>query len=305
MYRLPKRLVQALLSDLYGVELSLGCISKAEKRTSEVLAEPVASAHEHVKQAAVVHADETGWKERGQKAWLWLAATTTVAVFLIQPRRTMQMAKHLLGSAFAGWLITDRFGSYGFVDALRRQLCWAHLLRDIEAFRLYGRGGKQLATQLQRPARTLIGMHHRVRDGTLSRRAFRHKARPLRREILYHLRRGAGWRNRSIAGVCSQILKLEDALFSFVDHEGIEPTNNHAERLARHPVLWRKSSFGTDSETGSRFVERILTVVATLRLQHRNVLDYVTDACRASLHHQSPPSLLPTPLHSLHVSQAA
>jgi transposase len=298
-YRLSKRLIQSLLSDFMGVNIALGSISKLEQRTSEAIAQPVEEAHEYVKNAPVVNADETSWRERMKKAWLWVAATPLVAVFLIQSRRATECAKQLLGEGFAGILVTDRLASYNFIEGLRRQACWSHLLRDIEAFRAYGKSGALLADQLQRPARTLIHWHHRIRDGTMTRAVFVKKAKLLRKKILAALCRGRGYARSEIAGVCKEILKLRDALFTFVDHEGVPPTNNHAEQLVRHGVIWRKVSLGTDSPNGSRYVERMLSVVMTLRLQGRNVLDYVTAACEAQLLGRQPPSLLPRPQASV------
>ena len=293
MYRLSKRVVVELMSDMFGVTMALGSVSKLEQRTAKAIAQPAAEAHEYVKNAPVVNADETSWRERMKKAWLWVAATPLVAVFLIQSRRAKDCAKELLGEAFAGFLVTDRLGSYNFVNALRRQVCWSHLLRDVEAFRAYGRSGALLADELQEPARALIHLNNRVRDGTLSRAAFVKKAKRHRKKILAALRRGRSYVRSEISGVCKEILKLEGALFTFVDHEGVPPTNNHAEQLVRHCVIWRKLSFGTDSPNGSRYVESMLTVVMTLRLQKRNVLEYVTEACEAQLWDRQPPSLLP------------
>jgi transposase len=301
VYRMSKRSIQGFMSDVCGVKLSLGAVSKLEKRTAEAVAQPVAEAHEHVRNAPVVHADETGWRENKSKAWLWLAATATVAVFLIHARRAKEVARELLGAAFAGVLVTDRFGSYNFVAKAKRQVCWAHLLRDVEAFRAFGRRGVLLATEIQTSARTLIRYYHRVRDGTMTRDEFRRKAKRYRKRILSALRRGRGYARSEISGVCKEIYKLRVALFTFVDHEGVEPTNNHAEQLLRHAVIWRKISFGTDSPNGSRFVERMLTVVMSLRLQKRNVLDYVTEACEAALCGRQSPSLLP----SAHAAQLA
>lgn len=292
VYRLSKRKTCELLKDICGVELSLGSIAKLERKTSTVLAQPIEEAHHYVQSQPVVHADETSWKEGGRKAWLWLMATATVAIFLIRPTRSKKVAEELLGR-FTGILVSDRYGGYSMVEAKKRQLCWAHLLRNIEAFRAWGLGSKRLATQLQRPMRSILKLYARVRDGTLPRCELEKQAEPLRLEILYHLRRGQNWRINKISGVCRKILTLEHALFTFLNHQHVEPTNNHAERLLRHPVLWRKSSFGTDSSNGSRFVERILTTVMTLRLQNRNALKYLTKACTAALHGAPLPSLLP------------
>lgn len=127
----------------------------------------------------------------------------------------------------------------------------------------------------------------------LSRASFREQASVLEREILYHLRRGKHWRVPAVAGTCRTILELEAALFTFVHQEGVSPPNNLAERILRHAVVWRKISAGTNSARGSRFVERILSAVTTLRLQGRNVLDYLTEVCTAALYGTQPPSLLP------------
>ena len=139
----------------------------------------------------------------------------------------------------------------------------------------------------------MFHLWHQVRDGTLSRARFRLQMMSIERAVIAHLRACAGLPIAKVAGRAREILALEPALWTFVARQGIEPTNNHAERLIRHGVLWRKTSFGTNSEAGSRFVERILTVVATLRLQKRNVLDYVEHACRTALLSQCPASLLP------------
>ena len=145
---------------------------------------------------------------------------------------------------------------------------------------------------------------HRVRDGTLSRAQFQTAMRPRRRRVEQWLRRGAACGHRKTAATCRDILGLAPALWTFVDVPGVEPTNNAAERALRPAVLWRKGCFGTHSTQGSRFVERMLTVAATLRQQHRNVVDYVTHACVAALHGDSAPSLLPLPTLAIKLARA-
>ena len=136
-------------------------------------------------------------------------------------------------------------------------------------------------------------MWHRVRDGTMTRAAFQKRMKALREHVVRWLHEGSACPVPKVAGRCREILELESALWTFVRIDGVEPTNNAGERRVRHGVMWRKTSFGTDSPNGSRFVERILTVVMTLRSQGRNVLDYVTTACEAALQGTMPPSLLP------------
>lgn len=217
--------------------------------------------------------------------------TAFLAVFLVRPRRDLASAQALLGANFAGVLGCDRYGAYRRVQ--RRQLCWAHLDRDWQA--LIDRGGtsKRVGRQLAHLTDKLFHLWHRVRDGTLHRVLFQLDMQPIRRAVADCLRHGARCAHPRTAGTCADILAQEDALWTFVDVPGVEPTNNAAERVLRQAVLWRKKSFGTRGNKGSRFVERLLTVVASCRLQGRNVLDYLTTACVAALTPQPAPSLLP------------
>jgi transposase len=295
-YRMSKRTIEEMLEDFFGVEISLGSIANLEQATSDALVEPVAEVAQEIKQSPVVHADETGWYQRSKRAWLWVVATTQLACFLVSYSRGAKIAKQLLGEAFKGFLVSDRWAAYEWVDVRRRQLCWAHLIRQFIGFQDYGGKAKRLGRALELRATKMFRMWHQVRDGTLSRARFRLHMLPIKRAVLAHLRACARLPVGKVAGRAREILALEPALWTFITQRGIEPTNNHAERLVRHGVLWRKSSFGTDSEAGSRFVERILTTVATLRLQNRNVLDYLEQACRAALIGQRPASLLPAPV---------
>ena len=291
-FRLPKRAVQEMCADVFDVDVALGSVCNAEQRVSESIAAPVAEAHEAIQRAPVVHADETGWREAKQKAWLWVVTTATVAVFLIRRRRNTDVARELLGAFFPGRLITDRWAAYDFVNYLRRQLCWAHLKRDFKSFLDHGSEAKRIGLALEDARHRLFGQWYRARDGTIARSTLRTKARPIQREILDLLREGIRCPSKKVAGMCREILDAQHSLFLFIAQEGIEPTNNHAEQIIRQAVIWRKICFGTDSPVGSRFVERMLTVVQTLRLQRRCVLDYLTAACEARLHGQSPPSLI-------------
>ena len=292
-YRLSKRQIQDLLSDLLGIGISLGSIITVEQSVSQALAEPVTEAQRFVREPAVVHSDETSWKQGLQRAWLWVAVTSWVTVFLIRLSRGAVVAKELLGEGFAGYLVSDRWSGYTWVELRRRQVCWAHLKRDFQkiadAQGDLARIGQSLLDQTQR----LFKLWHRVRDGTLKRSSFATYASAIRGEIRALLEQGMVCADAKIAGMCQKILSVEPAMWTFVRVVGVEPTNNDGERSLRHAVLWRKGSYGTQSEAGSRFVERILTVVMTLRQQHRNVLEYLTATCQSALRHESPPSLLP------------
>ena len=294
-YRLSKRTSVELFADLFGVTLSLGSLSRLEEATSRALARPVAEAQQFVRTQANVFVDETGWREGNDppKAWLWTAATSRVTVFVVARSRAAAVAQELVGRGFRGILHSDRWSAYNWLPDRLRQLCWAHLKRDFQAISERGGESARLGKRLVESTDQMFRWWHRVRDGTMAHWVFRIKMTEVRREVGALLRRGVACAEAETAGTCADILKRERALWSFVEREGVEPTNNWAELALRFAVVWRKGSFGTQGPFGSKFVARMLTVRATLRQQHRNVLEYLTEACRAALHSSPAPSLLP------------
>ena len=292
VYHLSRRTTVGLLADLFGVELALGTVSACEQAVSEAVAEPVAEAHRYVQQQDVVHVDETGWREGRQRAWLWVMVSALVTVFLVHARRSTAAARVLIGECSA-ILVSDRWSAYKHWPIEQRQLCWAHLLREFTAFTERGGAAARLGRALLKDADTMFARWRRVRDGTLSRPRFWREMRPLRRRVERRLRRGTQGVDGKTAATCRDLGQLATALWTFIDVPGVEPTNNAAERALRPAVLWRKGCFGTHSSAGSRFAERMLTVATTLKQQGRNVVDYVAQACVASLQGQPPPSLLP------------
>jgi transposase len=292
-YRLSKRTTQQMMDEVFGVPMRVGTISQLEQATTAAVAAPVEEAHTYVHEQAVAHLDETSWRQGGKRAWLWVAVTSWVTVFVVRMSRGGHVARALLGEQFAGILVTDRYSAYHWYPVRWRQVCWAHLLRDFEAMR--GRGGcsETIGDALLAQAHQMFAWWHRVREGTLQRSSFRSYMSPLRREVERLLEAGSRCGVPKTAGTCRDILTRREALWTFVQVEGVEPTNNTAERAIRPGVLWRKGSFGTQSAAGSRFVESMLTVVATLKQQQRNVLEYLTAACEAALQGEAAPSLLP------------
>ena len=239
--------------------------------------------------------DETSWPEGKSKAWLWVAVTNLLTVFLIRPNRNRAAFDDLVGPD-PGVLTTDRFPVYTHLGR-RRQVCWAHLRRDFQAMIDRSNAGSTIGEELLAHADILFAHWKRVRDGTRSRRWFRRThAGWLRRQVRLLLERGSGCGCAKTEGVCRQLLAVEASLWTFARRDGIEPTNNAAERALRHAVLWRRSSLGTDSVVGGRFVSAILTVVSSCRQQGRHVLEYVTACCEAALAGARPPSLLPQPV---------
>jgi transposase len=301
-YRLSKRTTQHMMDEVFGVPMSVGTIGPLEQATTEAVAAPVEEARTYVHAQEVAHLDETSWRQGDKRAWLWVAVTSLVTVFVVRLSRGGQVARELLGETFAGILVTDRYSAYNWYPVRWRQLCWAHLLRDFAAMRDRGGCSEEIGDALLAQAHQMFTWWHRLRDGTLQRASFRSYMSPLRREVERLLEAGSRCGVPQTEGTCRDILKRREALWTFVQVEGVEPTNNTAARSIRPGVLWRMGSFGTQSEEGARFVESMMTVVATLKQQQRNVLEYLTTACEAALRGEAAPSLLPA---SEQKSQAA
>ncbi len=290
-YRLSKRAIVQLCQDFFGVRISLGSVSNLEAATSAALAAPFGEAVRHVKSSQVVHADETTWYQRAKLAWLWVAATTKSAVFLIRKHRSANAAQELLGKGYAGVLVADQYPGYKWFSLARRQLCWAHLIRHFRHLLDFTQG-KAFGERLLACTEKVFEQWHRIRDGTMKRAALPEAMAPIQAEFARLLREGEAHPYARVRSICKGLVRHERALWTFIHRKGVEPTNNAAERALRHAVLWRKTSFGTDSPRGDRFVERMLTVVMTLRLGKRDVLGYLTDACQATLQGRPTPALL-------------
>jgi transposase len=229
------------------------------------VAAAVAEARASSQQQPAAYFDETGWREGQQRARLWTAATTWGTVFVVRLTRSGQVAQALLGERFWGWLITDRWSGYRWSPTWRRPLCWAHVLRDMEA--MIGRGGPSqvMGEALRAQARQMFHGWQRVRDGTLAHAIFASSMRPIRQEVARWLEAGQTCGVPKTEGVCREIRKRRQALWTFVRHPGVEPTHNTAERAIRPGGLWRKCRFGTHRADGSRCVEALMTLVATLK----------------------------------------
>jgi len=291
-YRLGKRPIRRLAFDLLGLSISTGMICRLERQSADELKAPVEELRQYVREAAVTHIDETSWWQGRDKMWLWTAVTRLVTVFVIAPSRGADVARDILGTDDGKVVISDRLKSYAWIK--RHQFCWAHLDRDFQA--MIDRGGEsaEVGRLLLGHSERLFDWWHRVRDGTMARTTLRSKVAMMRFSLREDLRRGVKCGCSKTAGTCRELLSGEAHLWTFVRVEGVEPTNNDAERALRHGVIYRKLSGGTDGEAGSRFVERMLSVVATCRQQEIDLLDYLTRCYQARLDGQAAPSLLPT-----------
>lgn len=295
-FRLSHRDISEAMEVLFGVDMGLGTTTGIQRRLTAALDKPYEEAALHIRGAPCRHADETGWTEQHKNRWLWLMATHAVAVFQIQGGRGKAQAQDLLGAG-GGQIVTDRYAAYHWLADENHQFCWAHLLRDFQAMIERGGSSAWYGERLRSAAGRILDSWTEWSVGRLTRtqlldQVAQDKARIGRFLTLAAAAPAAGKTRR----VCAEILKHESCLWVFLAHEHVPPTNNLAERLLRHAVLWRKACFGTDSPDGSRFTERILTLVASLRLQGRarSTLDTLTEAYLAQLRGTAHPSLLPT-----------
>jgi transposase len=287
-----KRGIEDFIETVCRVPIALGTISNLEQEMSSALADAHAQAQQAVQQADCKNVDETGWKKAGQKRWLWGAATALAACFVIAPTRGASGLAALLGKKIKGIITSDRWSVYGQLKLGLRQLCWAHLKRDFQ--KLVDRGGdaKDIGEMGLDAVDVVFGLWHAFRGGGLSRRQLQRQIPLVRQTLREWLELGCACKDTKAAAFCANVLAVEPALWTFVRQEGVEPTNNHIERLLRAGVLWRKNAFGCHSEAGCRFVERMLTVVQTLRLQKRPVLEFLYESLLAHRYAQKAPQLL-------------
>lgn len=293
-HRVSLRGCEEIAETVFGVPLALGSLANLEQEMSRALERPHAEALAAVRAAPVKHVDETGWKVAGRLSWLWVAATARLAVFVVHLRRGADGLRALLGVAAAGIVCSDRWSAYGALELGRRQVCWAHLKRDFRKCLDRGGAAARVGEAGLRVVKELFACWHRHRDGPGDRDRLLAEVAPLARRLERALAAGRRCADGRVATFCTNLLELWPALWLFVLEEGVEPTNNHAERVLRGGVLWRKVAQGSRSAGGCRFVERLLTAAQSLRLQGRPVLSYLQQALRAHRQGSPAPSLLPT-----------
>jgi transposase len=289
---LSKRRVEEVVEAVFEVPVALGTVAKLEQEMSAALEPAHQEALAAVQQAPVKHLDETGWKKAGRKRWLWVAATSSAVVFLIHRLRNAAVVLLLVGRTLQGILCSDRWRAYDGVPVLQRQICWAHLKRNWERLRERGGSAQRLADACLAIKDKVFALWHLFRGGGLTRSQLDDQMAPLALELLAILQKGGRGRDAKTARFCSRVLTVYPALWTFVLVEGVEPTNNHAERVQRLAVLYRKNCFGCHSDSGCRFVERLLTVVQTLRLQKRPALQYLKETLIAHRTGQATPRLV-------------
>jgi len=290
---LSKRTPQPAMAEGCSVPRRVGTIRPWEQATPEACAVPVEAARTSVHEQEVAHRDETSGRQGNQPAWLWGAVTTGGTGCVVRRSRGGPVARALVGERCGGLWVTDRSSADNGYPVRWRQRCGAHGLRDVAARRDRGGCAEASGDAVLAHAHQMCPWWHRVRAGTLQRSTLRSSRSPMRREVERLLDAGSRCGVPQTDGTCRDLLKRREAWWTVVHVHGVAPTKKTAERALRPGVLWRKGSFGTQRDEGSRVVESLMTVVATVKPQQRHVFAYLTAACEAALRGEAAPSLLP------------
>jgi transposase len=290
-YRQSKRRTAEFLGALLGQPCCPALTVKMQNQVTTALRPSYEALAAQLPAQEQLSIDETGTKEENGKAWLWTFVARMFTVFVVRATREATALTAFLGAQFRGIVNCDRAKMYWHLGCL--QWCWAHLKRDFQAMIDSGDSrAKHLGCRLRRATCELFEHWADYRAGKISRAALLRRMGPVRRKVECLLLRGTQGGNRDVRGTCRELYEHRQWLWMFLRHDGVEPTNNAGERSLRHAVIWRKLSFGTQSASGSRFVETMLTVIETCRQQRRNTFAFVTAAVEAHLAHQPAPSLL-------------
>jgi transposase len=290
-FKQSKRRVALFLEQVLNQPCSPGWVVKLQDQATAALTPVYEELAAQLPTEPVLGIDESPTKQAGIKAWLWTFVAGTYTVFTVRTTRAATVLQELLTPAYSGVVNCDRAKMYWNVG--RPQWCWAHLKRDFQALIDHpDHQVKRLGRDLMRPTKELFRHWSRCRDGTITRRGFERLMQPVRQKIDHLLLRGVFSANPKLYGMCEPLYEHRDWLWTFLDVEGVEPTNNISERALRPAVIWRKLSFGTQSAKGSRFVETILTVVETCHRQSRNSFEFLTAAMKAHFANSNTPSLL-------------
>jgi hypothetical protein len=293
--RMPRRVVEALLGQVLGIDISLGSTQKCWEEASQAVAAPCQELEKHLQNEPVLNVDETGWRTNGDKRFLWAFVAARYVVYTVAATRGSQVLRDLLGKVFGGILCSDRFSAYLKYHAGKAQFCWAHLKRNLLGIVEFTK-----SSAVERFCRDALAQHarlfrlwHKFRGGQIDRRQLLLRSIPIQKRIFELAECNLASPHREVRNLATALFEHNERLFTFLEHEGVEPTNNSAERALRTGVQWRKICFGNRSADGELATSRLLTVAETCDLQRLNILAYLSAAILCHRQHQPAASLLP------------
>lgn len=293
--RMPRRVVEALLGQVLGIEISLGSTQKCWEEASQAVAAPCQELERQLKDEPVLNVDETGWRTNGAKRFLWAFVAARYVVYTVAATRGSAVLIRLLGAVFQGVLCSDRFSAYLKYHAGQAQFCWAHLKRNLLGIVEFTK-----SSAVERFCRDALAQHarlfrlwHKFRGGQIDRGQLRLRSIPIQKRIFALAERHLDSPHREVRNLATALFEHNERLFTFLDQEGVDPTNNSAERALRTGVQWRKICFGNRSANGELATARLLTVAETCDLQRLNILAYLSAAIACHRSRQPAASLLP------------
>jgi len=292
-FHMAKREALSLIEDLYEIELSEGSVINIEENVANALEDVYERIHQYVIKGILPrHFDETSWRDNGKRRYVWLATTLTAAFYMIDPHRSQEAFFKVIDIHTSQPSVTDRYRAYNALDG-PHQYCLAHLIRDFHAFAEQAGESGKIGAHIEQELRRACRIQGKWRNGAITKQqrgvSLAHSKRRLQDKLIDGLAFGTD----QLANLCERLLDEFEHLWQFASVTGMEPTNNMAERDLRKLVLWRKKSYGTRSERGQRFVERISSVVETIKKNGKNVLSYLEEALRAFYLGQPSPYINP------------
>jgi transposase len=296
-HRVSRRGITEILKNFYNLDIALGSTCNAATRVSEACKPVVEHIKEFIVNAFNLNIDETGWKNKGKRRYLWTFVSSICVYFVISASRSSKVLKDVLGPVFEGAITSDDHSAYSaYHKNGKRQLCWPHLIRKLKALK-DNRGSPDayiFSKNMLKETGRLFTYWHAYRESDCSLEELNQATALIRARMKKYCHKYHDSEDKAVRTRARRTLKNWPHLFTFLEIEGVDPTNNAAERSFRHAVLWRKLCFGSQSDTGERFVERILSVTRTCKMQKRNAVDYLTDVMAATFYDEPLPEILPT-----------
>lgn len=297
---LPRQVVRRMLEGVLNIPLSVGSTQHAWEEASAAVAPVYDELAQALPRQPVLNVDETGHRTKGAKRWLWTLVAPTFVFYTITASRGAAVLRRLLGTRFAGVLCSDRLQTYLSYATAWRQFCWSHAIRNLLSAQELATtpAGQRFCREALAHTRRIFRLWHRlrgdpaVRGAPLTRAQLMTKVRPIAKKLFVLADQHRHAADKDVRNLAAAFMEHHEHFFTFVTKNGVEPTNNQAERSLRPAVQWRKISFGTRSPQGELAVARLLTITQTCQLQQLNALVYLTAAIRHHRRHRRAASLL-------------
>lgn len=299
--KMTRRDVRATLQDLFGVDISVGSVQKAWEETADAVEAPYAEVQEALATESVLNSDETGSRTNGEKRWVWVLCSSWFVFYHIARSRGVEVLVELLGEAFAGILCSDRCPTYLSYHRGLAQFCWAHLQRTLKGIGEFASTADAVhfARDMLSAVERMFGLWYQFRgeagsgERLLTRTELIQQSLPVQKKICRLAEKYLDSEDRDVRNLARAFYVHWDKLFTFIEQEGVEPTNNVSEQAMRLFVLIRKITYGNRSAKGEIALARLITVTQTCKLQQRPLLSYLLTAVHCHRRRQPAPSLRP------------